>query len=179
MGVVCFKQEDRKILIAYSRINHIALVIFGFLVGTRISLQGATYIIVGHGFISSLLFFLNGRAYTRLARRRGRMIKQNSGLLFLIWIFACFINAGFPPFINFLGEIIILRNVLFFPALMPLFLLNFFVGIIYSITLGGFFLKKNISFLQKFTHSGLFFQLLISSLHILPIFFLLNLELGF
>jgi NADH:ubiquinone oxidoreductase subunit 4 (subunit M) len=179
IGILCFKQEDRKILIAYSRINHIALVIFGLIVGNRVSLHGAIYIMVGHGFVSSLLFFLNGRAYISIASRRGVFIKQSSRLLFRIWLFACFVNAGFPPFVNFLGEIIILRNVLLFPSLIPLLFLNFLVGVIYSVTLGRFFLKKKFSFLQKFTNSGLFFQFFISILHILPIFFILNLELNF
>ena len=115
VGVVCFKQEDRKVLIAFSSINHIALVIFRILILSSISMVGGIILIVGHGFISSLLFYLNSGPYGSRSSRGLVMIGQRrgGGIITFLWLGGVFINSGFPPFFNFFGEVLIISNLFF------------------------------------------------------------------
>ena len=120
-GIICFKQEDSKVLIAYSRVNHIGLVIFGLLQSTSICLYGGTLLIVSHGFLSSLIFYLNGSHYSSLSTRNIIFIKQNSPLVMAIWIFVTFANTGMPIFLRFWGEIIIGYSIIYYFSLIPVF----------------------------------------------------------
>ena len=63
-------QRDLKILIAYSSIVHISVVLRGILTIHETGLRGAVYIILGHGFCSSGLFYLLGCTYSRSLTRR-------------------------------------------------------------------------------------------------------------
>ena len=173
-GFTCYKQEDGKVLIAYSRVNHIGVVIFGLLQSSCFSLIGATILIVSHGFISSLIFFLNGRHYAKLATRSTSLIKQRSFPIKIIWLGISFINIGFPPFLRFWGEIMISINIIYLISFIPLIFLNFLVGCLYSITLMRYFLKKKSPIGNKFSREGEYFTLSITILHLLPLIYLTN-----
>lgn len=66
---ICFVQVDIKSLVAYSSIVHIGILLSGLRVGFIIGFDGALMIIVGHGLVSSGLFFLVGCIYDRTGRR--------------------------------------------------------------------------------------------------------------
>jgi NADH-ubiquinone oxidoreductase chain 4 len=57
LGLFCYRQKDTKILIALSRVNHIALVITGLFLTYSFTFLGRLLIIIGHGLFSSGLFF--------------------------------------------------------------------------------------------------------------------------
>ena len=174
-GLSCLKQEDTKVLIAFSRVNHIALVIFGFLNPATFSILGGRLLIAGHGLISSLIFYINGMVYSLISTRNLFFIKSNSFHICLIWFFVCFTNAGLPPFVNFFGEMFIVINIIFIKTLLPIFFLNFFVVILYSCFLLIAFWKKKTLFRQKFFEGGLFFDLIIIYIHLVPVIFILSL----
>jgi NADH:ubiquinone oxidoreductase subunit 4 (subunit M) len=75
---VCFVQVDMKSLVAYSSVVHMGILLSGLGVGFLIGFDGALLIIVGHGLVSSGLFFLVGCVYDRTGRRR---LLLNKGMI--------------------------------------------------------------------------------------------------
>jgi NADH-quinone oxidoreductase subunit M len=89
--------------------------LLGFFIDNAESLQGGILILISHGFSSSALFFLIGFLYDRF---HSRLLFYFSGLLQIMPLFACsfffftLANFGFPGSANFLGELLILLNIL-------------------------------------------------------------------
>ena len=139
-GLLCYRQKDKKILIAYSRVNHIALCLVGLFSLTSSGWRGMVFIFFGHGILSSLLFFLTTRDYQSRSNRslfKGVLIGGKSLLFYFIFILTLILNSGFPPFINFLGEMLVFRLIVDIPLLLPFFLLHFLIGGVYIITLAA------------------------------------------
>ena len=141
----CSAQLDMKALIAYSRVNHIGLILLGIILATGSSSLGAVVLMVGHGIISSALFFLASNRYNQSLNRRSffsiRLEKTNSNIFF--WLIFVIFNAGLPPFLIFLGEIYILKLVLIYPFLLILCMLNYLlVGYYRCVILIKFILSK-------------------------------------
>ena len=72
---LCVRQIDLKIMIAYSSVVHIRIGYLGLVVFTLRGSLGAILIIVSHGFISPLLFYLINEIYARLSSRRLLILK--------------------------------------------------------------------------------------------------------
>jgi len=111
-GISCYGQKDLKSIIALSRVNHISLFSLGILRLRRQSIWGGILLILGHGVISSLIFFIRRINYNSTSSRRIFFSKKlGSDYTYLIfWILIILINAGLPPFLNFLGEIRLIKN---------------------------------------------------------------------
>jgi len=126
-AVRCSAQKDIKMLIAYSSVNHMRVILCGIVLGFRCSVLGRVILIIGHGIISSVLFYLArdryGQTRTRSSFFSLVLSKRNINILF--WLRLTFINAGLPPFLMFTGEVIIFKASLIFPYLMFLFFLNY------------------------------------------------------
>ena len=108
--VICFRQVDRKSLIAYSSVAHMGLVLAGVLFMRGLGWVGSLAIIVGHGLCSSGLFALVGLNYFRIGSRRIVLIRGMTLIrpLFGLWWFLFRIfNIAAPPSLNFLGEVLI------------------------------------------------------------------------
>lgn len=88
------RQFDLKRIIAYSSIAHMNLILLGLFSNTIEGLLGGTFLMVGHGLVSSLLFFLIGFLYdrygTRLLIYYGGLLKTMP--LFTFIFFNCFIR---------------------------------------------------------------------------------------
>ena len=125
VGLICFYQNDRKVLIAFSRVNHITLVIFRIIYGRNFSVLGGLLIIIGHGLASSLLFFLISFPYSQSSNRNFFTLGQRglTRIVPILWVLGLLVNMGFPPFLNFLGEIFIISILLSNP---PMFFFFFF-----------------------------------------------------
>ena len=132
---VCYRQKDLKVLIAYSRVNHIALVLVATMGGWRYGILGALLLMLGHGVVSSILFFMRRISYNRTSRRSLTTISSRGKDygIFILWVIFCFINIGFPPFVNFLGEIYILKIIVANPFFFFLSSLNFFLVGLYGV----------------------------------------------
>lgn len=112
--LICIRQNDIKRIIAYSSIRHMGLVVFSLNNINRMGLKPFLIIIISHAFCSSGLFYTVG-AYQEKKNRR--QIKTNRGLniniLFFILFFILLIsNFSMPPSINFLGELLIIINII-------------------------------------------------------------------
>ena len=107
-------QKDLKRLIAYSSIAHMNLIVLGLFSLTYQGLDGSIYLMLGHGIVSSGLFFCVGILYDRY---HTRLLRNYSGLLSVIPLFSiCFFlftlaNMSFPGTSNFIGEFLIFAGI--------------------------------------------------------------------
>jgi len=133
-AVRCSTQVDIKILIAYSSVNHIRVMLCGIILGLRSSTLGSVILMIGHGVISSVLFFLARDSYTQIGTRSSffSLVLGKSNINMVSWLILTLINAGLPPFLIFIGEALILKATLMHPFLIFLFLINYILIGYYS-----------------------------------------------
>jgi NADH:ubiquinone oxidoreductase subunit 4 (subunit M) len=108
------RQIDLKRIVAYSSIAHMNLVVLGIFSLNTQSIDGALFLMIGHGIVSSALFFIVGflydRFHTKLLRYYGGLITimPLCGIFFFIFTMG---NIGFPTTSNFVGEFLILIGI--------------------------------------------------------------------
>ena len=108
--LIILSLRDLKMIIAYSSVAHMRLVFYVIILGTRVGKKGAIYIIFYHGFISPLMFWVVG--ILAWWKTRSLMVIKiiSFSYVFLLCLFVLIIlNMGFPPFIGFLREILMLK----------------------------------------------------------------------
>jgi len=108
---LCLRQSDLKSFVAYSSICHIGFGLSGIYSYSNYGLLGGLYMIIGHGFCSSCLFYVLYVLYKRFHSRRLFIIKGLNYVLpslILSWFVFCIINMGVPPSFSFFSEILIL-----------------------------------------------------------------------
>lgn len=133
---VCFIQVDMKSLVAYSSVVHIGILLSGIVTSIIIGFDGALMMMVGHGFISSGLFFIVGCIYDRSGTRR---LLLNKGMMVIfpsftsIWFLLRIFNIRAPPSLNLLSEILLTTRVLSWrwKTALYLMLMNF-MGIVFT-----------------------------------------------
>jgi NADH:ubiquinone oxidoreductase subunit 4 (subunit M) len=86
-SLIAIRQIDLKKIIAYSSVAHMNLVVLGLFSNTLIGLEGAVYLMIAHGFVSSALFFSVGFIYSRT---HTRLLKYYGGLVTILPIFTFF-----------------------------------------------------------------------------------------
>nr|YP_010021594.1 NADH dehydrogenase subunit 4 [Paurocephala sauteri]QOL10535.1 NADH dehydrogenase subunit 4 [Paurocephala sauteri] len=151
---ICFIQSNMKMLIAYSSIVHMSIVISGILTLREMSLIGSIYMMVGHGFCSSGLFYLMGLTYNRTL---SQSFFINKGFLSIIpinslwWFMFCACNLSFPPCLNLFGEIFLLTGILVWNFYIILYLMILsFLSSLYSIYLFSFSQHGKSQFLYSY-----------------------------
>lgn len=130
VAFICLFQTDIKFLVALSSVAHIAIVIARVLTFSSWGINGAQFIIIGHGFCSSGLFFLANSIYERIRSRRLYLLKGLQTFIppiTLIWFILCTSNIAAPPSLNLLGERMSISSILPWAYLLflPLILLTF------------------------------------------------------
>jgi NADH:ubiquinone oxidoreductase subunit 4 (subunit M) len=80
VSYVCFIQIDIKCLVAYSSVVHIGILLRGLITLRTIGFYGALALIVGHGVVSSGIFYLVGVSYGRFS---SRSLLINKGLIII------------------------------------------------------------------------------------------------
>lgn len=132
-SLICIRQVDLKSLIAYSSVRHMGLVTSGIIRNTAWGWYGALVIIIAHGLCSSGLFSLANINYettqTRSIFITKGLIRFFPAMCFWWFLFCCG-NMAAPPFMNLLGEIIIITRILSYSFLRRLLLggLRFFAA---------------------------------------------------
>lgn len=108
------RQIDLKRIIAYSSVAHMNLVMLGLFSYNQQGLEGAIYLMVGHGVVSAALFFCVGvlydRHHTRLLRYYGGMVTVMPLFCGLFFTFTL-ANMSFPGTSNFLGELLVFLGI--------------------------------------------------------------------
>lgn len=112
--LICITQNDIKSIIAYSSIRHIGLVVFRLYNMSVIRSKPFLIIIISHAFCSSGLFYIMGILQEKKNSRQTKINRGiNNNILFIIIIFTLLIcNFRIPPSINFLGELLIIINII-------------------------------------------------------------------
>lgn len=113
-SLATIRQIDMKKIIAYSSIAHMNLIVLGLFSLNQHGIDGAIYLMIGHGIVSSALFYCVGVLYDRY---HTRLLKYYGGLVILMPWFTIFFllftlaNMSFPGTSNFVGEFVILLGV--------------------------------------------------------------------
>ena len=103
-------QRNYKRLLAYSSVEHIGIITFGFGLGTPLALYGSLLHMLNNALAKALLFFSAGEI---LQRYRTKMIPKVSGIIVvmpltgLIFLLGIFALTGSPPFGLFISELTI------------------------------------------------------------------------
>ena len=117
VSLLCVRQIDLKIMIAYSSVVHMSVMVLGFLSFTSWGVYGSIIIMVAHGFISPMMFYLMTYVYDFKHSRRIMILKGVllvRPLFCILWFFCCSLNLSLPPFISFFSEVIIVGSLLSF-----------------------------------------------------------------
>lgn len=100
-------QDDLKRVVAYSSISHMGFVLVALSVGTETAISAAILVMVSHGLVAGLLFYLVGELYERTHTRELASLGGMSSLTpRLAWTltFAAFASLGLPGLSGFPGE---------------------------------------------------------------------------
>lgn len=135
---MALRQIDLKKIIAYSSVGHMNFCTIGLFSFNIYSLHGSIFMMIGHGVISSTLFFLIGMIYQRY---HTKLLYHYSGIsytmpfyYFFFFIFM-FSNISFPMTVNFVSEFLMLIGIFlskfYIPFLFCLF--GLFLGALYNL----------------------------------------------
>ena len=146
VGILCLRQIDMKVIIAYSSVSHISFAIALLSSGQWIALLRRIFLIVAHGISSSAIFASANLIYEKT---HSRNLILTSGILsnlpkfVIFWFLACIGNMGTPPTINFIAETwrivtLIETELLFvFPVACTIFFAVAFTLVIYCSRIHG------------------------------------------
>jgi len=105
--------RDLKIMVAYSSVAHMRFIFYVIMCGFMVGVNGRVLIIFYHGIISSLIFWVIG--LLRWIKTRSLIVTKlvSFSNFFIIMVFLVLIlNIGFPPFIGFISEILMLKSIM-------------------------------------------------------------------
>lgn len=108
---LCLRQVDLKAFVAYSSVCHMGCGLGGLIRGTAVGLGGRVFMMIGHGFCSSCLFYILFVFYDRFYSRRMLILKGINfyvPLLGGVWFLFLVLNMGVPPSLSFFSEVMIL-----------------------------------------------------------------------
>nr|YP_010693604.1 NADH dehydrogenase subunit 4 [Lynceus grossipedia]WCD23726.1 NADH dehydrogenase subunit 4 [Lynceus grossipedia] len=131
-SLISVVQIDVKSLIAYSSVAHMKLMLMGVFLQCEWGILGAIYLMVAHGFVSSLMFYMANLLYSRFMSRNMMIMK---GLMLvmplfsLLWFMSLIFNMSAPPSLNLLSELMLMISLLSqsFVLMFLLGLISFFV----------------------------------------------------
>nr|YP_009131555.1 NADH dehydrogenase subunit 4 [Pelecinus polyturator]AIW82473.1 NADH dehydrogenase subunit 4 [Pelecinus polyturator] len=130
LSLVCMRQVDMKMLVAYSSVVHMGMMLMSLLTMFYLGYEGGYLMMLSHGICSSGLFCLVNLMYERV---KSRSIYIGKGLLMmmpsmsLFWFLLCMNNMGSPPSLNLLSEIFIYMSLINWDMnlMMMMFLISF------------------------------------------------------
>nr|QZH55185.1 NADH dehydrogenase subunit 4 [Lardoglyphus konoi] len=113
VSLICIRQMDLKMMIAYSSVVHMSVMMLGLLSFSMHGFYGALLMMFSHGFISPMLFFLMTFLYDTLGSRSLMILKGIllfSPVFCLFWFLGSFLNLSVPPFMSFYSEVCIIGS---------------------------------------------------------------------
>jgi len=132
-ALICIRQTDSKILIAYSSVVHIGVVNLGLLSASEVGYSCAVMIAVRHGLCSPILFNLG---YTFYKGSHSRLMLNNSlsPIMYALLFGLITLNRRVPPRLGLWSEVLLAICVLnSFAFALPLLLLLLFFGLSYNL----------------------------------------------
>nr|ALJ93760.1 NADH dehydrogenase subunit 4 [Megaspilidae sp. SJW-2015]AZL93342.1 NADH dehydrogenase subunit 4 [Megaspilidae sp. ZJUH_2016022] len=106
-SLVCLRQMDLKVLVAYSSIVHMGVLLSGMILLNSVGVLGGLMMMISHGLCSSGMFALVNFLYERLSSRSMFIIK---GMLMIfpyltcVWFMITVNNMSSPPSLSLFGE---------------------------------------------------------------------------
>lgn len=154
--LIILSLRDLKIIIAYSSVAHIRIVFYIINLGIEIGLKGRVIIIFYHGFVSPIIFWLIGLLNWWKTRSLIVVKLIVFSYIFILFVFfLAIINIGFPPFIGFLREILILKRIVNYRLILYLIIFSILFSCYYNIYLfwtfngvQGLIFKSSVSILD-------------------------------
>nr|AOY40028.1 NADH dehydrogenase subunit 4 [Scolytinae sp. BMNH 1040327] len=142
ISLVCLRQSDLKMLIAYSSVSHMALALVGALTLSFWGFSGCLLMMLAHGLSSSGLFCLANFSYERTGSRSfflNKGLMQIMPSMALWWFLLCSSNMAAPPSLNLMSEIILMVSIFLYSKIfmVVLFFLAFYSAV-YSLFLYSF-----------------------------------------
>ena len=135
-SLICRRQGDMKLLIAYSSVVHIGVVSLGYLSGTEMGYTCRLMMVFAHGLCSPFLFSFSFSLYLN---SHSRLLLNNAGtwpLPMALLLSLVSINIGLPPRLGLWSEVfMVIRLVSFVNWAWFLILLVFFFGVAYNLIL--------------------------------------------
>lgn len=113
---LCLRQSDLKAFVAYSSVCHMGFGLGGLFRGCFVGWGGSIFMMVGHGFCSSCLFYVLFVFYERLSSRRIHILKGVGVFMPMVravWFLFCILNMGVPPSFSFFSEVMIVRRLVY------------------------------------------------------------------
>nr|ANJ70263.1 NADH dehydrogenase subunit 4 [Hydroporus gyllenhalii] len=173
VSMVCLRQTDMKILIAYSSVAHMGMVLGGIMTLNYWGFCGSYMMMIAHGLCSSGLFCLANISYERLG---SRSMFMNKGLINIMpsmslwWFLLSSSNMAAPPSMNLLGEISLLNSLMSWTwfSMFFLMLLSFFSAV-YSLFLYSYSQHGKIYSGKYSCSSGFIREYLLLFLHWFPL----------
>nr|YP_010166681.1 NADH dehydrogenase subunit 4 [Mystonectes coelamboides]QRV62772.1 NADH dehydrogenase subunit 4 [Mystonectes coelamboides] len=173
ISLICLRQSDLKILIAYSSVAHMGLVLGGIMTLNYWGFCGSYSMMIAHGLCSSGLFCLANISYERL---HSRSMFMNKGLINLMpgmtlwWFLLSSSNMAAPPSMNLLGEISLLNSLMSWTWMTMFFLmlLSFFSAV-YTLYMYSFSQHGSIYSGKFSSMSGYIREYLLLFLHWFPL----------
>lgn len=130
-SLICIRQGDMKMFIAYSSVVHIGIVTLGLIRGTETGYCCALIIVFRHGFVSPFLFAFRFWLYQSSHSRL--LVNNKSSITFILLIT---INIGVPPRLGLWSEVFMLKGVLNISiSLFPILILILLLRVIYNLLL--------------------------------------------
>lgn len=134
--LIILSLRDLKIMIAYSSVAHMTLVFYVIIIGYNVGKKGAIYMMFYHGFISPLMFWIVGILAWWKTRSLIVIKLISFSYLFILCLFILIIlNIGFPPFLGFLREILMLKSLIVNPLMLGVVILSVLFSCYYNIYL--------------------------------------------
>nr|YP_002265518.1 NADH dehydrogenase subunit 4 [Sphaerius sp. BT0074]ACF35090.1 NADH dehydrogenase subunit 4 [Sphaerius sp. BT0074] len=139
VSLICIRQTDMKMLIAYSSVAHMSMVIGGLFVLNMWGFCGSYMMMIAHGLCSSGMFCLANISYERISSRN---LFLNKGMINMLpslslwWFLLSSSNMAAPPSLNLIGEISLLNSMISWSyLLMIILMLMSFFSAVYSLYL--------------------------------------------
>lgn len=133
---ICSVQIDIKALVAYSSVVHIGIMLAGLGTIRTYGYEGALCIMLGHGVVSSGLFYMVGINYDRVGSRR---LIINKGMIIIFpaatiaWFILSIFNIRAPPSLSLVREIFLTSSILSYGLSITIFLIVInFMRIVYT-----------------------------------------------
>ncbi len=114
-GILAWRQQDLKALVAYSSISHMGVVLLGIATLKFTGLSGAVFQMIAHGLVAGLLFLVVSLLYQRQHSRDlaayGSLVESAPRFVFFI-AFAFLAGLGLPGSAGFIAEVQVLLALL-------------------------------------------------------------------
>nr|QTJ63463.1 NADH dehydrogenase subunit 4 [Sycophaga agraensis] len=183
LSLICMRQYDLKMLVAYSSIVHMSIMLMGLLSMSFMGFYGGMILMVGHGLCSSGLFMMVNFFYER---SKSRMIILNMGMnnlmpkIMIWWFLFCGANMSMPITLNLMGELMIMMSLINWlnNYYIMLLMTGMFFSSIYSLYLFSLlYYGKLIKFNKNFMSNTKIMEFLSIIAHWIPLnFFILKIN---